>query len=62
MTMFHTPPKVPFPDLPPLVALRPAVLTSRLKVRHDEAAKRKIADTDGTRRRARQVAKENRLI
>ncbi|ESZ28912.1 hypothetical protein X734_07125 [Mesorhizobium sp. L2C084A000] len=38
------------------------VLSPRLTVRSDEAAKRRIADTDGTVRRARQVAETNRLI
>lgn len=36
--------------------------TPRLTVRNDEAARRRIADTDGTLRRMRQVAEENRLI
>ena len=62
MTMFNAPPKVPVPDLPPLAAIRPAVPSPRLKVRHDEAARRRIADTDGTKRRAQQVAKDNRLL
>lgn len=38
------------------------VMSSRLTIRSDEAARRKIADTDGTVRRARQVAETNRLI
>lgn len=38
------------------------VITARLTIRSDEAARRKIADTDGTLRRARQVAETNRLI
>ena len=36
--------------------------TPRLTIRADEAARRKIADTDGMRRRKRQVAENNRLI
>ncbi|RWP69351.1 hypothetical protein [Mesorhizobium sp.] len=38
------------------------VVSARLTIRSDEAARRKIADTDGTLRRARQVAETNRLI
>lgn len=38
------------------------VKSARLTVRSDEAARRTIADTDGTVRRARQVAESNRLI
>ncbi|RWO61498.1 hypothetical protein [Mesorhizobium sp.] len=38
------------------------VVSARLTIRNDEAARRKIADTDGTLRRARQVAETNRLI
>lgn len=38
------------------------VMSARLTIRSDEAARRKIADTDGTVRRARQVAETNRLI
>ncbi|MBB6411713.1 hypothetical protein HNQ71_004401 [Mesorhizobium sangaii] len=38
------------------------ILSPRLTVRSDEAAKRRVADTDGTLRRARQVAETNRLI
>jgi hypothetical protein len=38
------------------------ILSPRLTVRSDEAAKRRVADTDGTLRRARQVAEANRLI
>ncbi|MFD1984892.1 hypothetical protein ACFSOZ_20360 [Mesorhizobium newzealandense] len=38
------------------------VKTARLTIRSDEAARRTIADTDGTLRRARQVAETNRLI
>jgi hypothetical protein len=34
----------------------------RLTIRSDEAARRKIADTDGTLRRERQLAENNRLI
>jgi len=38
------------------------VKSARLTIRSDEAARRMIADTDGTVRRARQVAENNRLI
>lgn len=40
----------------------PKVMSARLTIRSDEAARRKIADTDGTLRRARQLAESNRLI
>ncbi|GLS35584.1 hypothetical protein GCM10010869_11730 [Mesorhizobium tianshanense] len=44
-------------------AVAPAkVMSARLTIRSDEAARRRIADTDGTVRRARQVAEANRLI
>ncbi len=38
------------------------VKSARLTIRSDEAARRTIADTDGTVRRARQLAASNRLI
>ncbi|WP_214474999.1 hypothetical protein [Mesorhizobium sp. dw_380] len=38
------------------------VKSARLTIRSDEAARRMISDTDGTVRRARQVAENNRLI
>jgi hypothetical protein len=38
------------------------VMSARLTIRSDEAARRTIADTDGTVRRARQLAESNRLI
>jgi hypothetical protein len=38
------------------------VKSARLTIRSDEAARRAISDTDGTMRRARQVAEANRLI
>ncbi|QKC95376.1 hypothetical protein [Mesorhizobium sp. NZP2298] len=38
------------------------VKSARLTIRSDEAARRTIADTDGTVRRARQVAESNRLV
>ncbi|MET3581630.1 hypothetical protein ABID19_004681 [Mesorhizobium robiniae] len=38
------------------------VMSARLTIRSDEAARRKIADTDGTVRRARQLAETHRLI
>jgi hypothetical protein len=37
-------------------------MSARLTIRKDEAARRKLADTDGTVRRARQIAERNRLI
>ncbi|MER9896221.1 hypothetical protein NKJ40_30055 [Mesorhizobium sp. M0119] len=54
------------PDVP-TVAVSPVtkpikVLSPRLTIRSDEAARRRIADTDGTARRARQLAESNRLI
>ena len=44
------------------VAMPPNIKSARLTIRKDEAAKRRLADTDGTMRRARQVAERNRLI
>lgn len=41
---------------------QPMIKSARLTIRSDEAARRTIADTDGTVRRARQVAETNRLI
>ncbi|MER9950095.1 hypothetical protein [Mesorhizobium sp. M0047] len=38
------------------------ILSKRLTIRSDEATRRKSADTDGTVRRARQIAESNRLI
>jgi len=38
------------------------VKSARLTVRSDEAARRTIADTDGTLRRARHLAETHRLI
>jgi len=53
------------PDAPP-VAIKPIVrspkLSARLTIRKDEEARRKAADTDGTMRRARELAERNRLI
>ncbi|MBZ9840964.1 hypothetical protein LB529_01195 [Mesorhizobium sp. CA5] len=54
------------PETPP-AAIKPIVrssiiMSARLTVRKDEAARRKLADTDGTLRRARQIAERNRLI
>ena len=51
----------------PTVTIKPIVkfpkaMSARLTIRSDEAARRKIADTDGTLRRARQLAESNRLI
>lgn len=53
------------PDAPPVVILAVAsskITSARLKIRTDEAARRRIADTDGTLRRARELAERNRLI
>lgn len=41
---------------------QPMIVKSALTIRSDEAARRTISDTDGTVRRARQVAETNRLI
>ncbi|MBZ9822522.1 hypothetical protein [Mesorhizobium sp. CA4] len=38
------------------------IMSARLTIRTDEAARRRIADTDGTLRRAREVAERNRLL
>jgi len=45
------------PDSQPIIAK-----SARLTIRSDEAARRTISDTDGTARRARQIAENNRLI
>ena len=54
------------PDAPPAVVVaigKPSrILSARLTIRTDEAARRRIADTDGTLRRARELADRNRLI
>ncbi|RWM06937.1 MAG: hypothetical protein E5X80_08515 [Mesorhizobium sp.] len=54
------------PDAPPpvivVVAKSSRILSARLTIRTDEAARRRIADTDGTLRRARELAERNRLI
>ncbi|WP_217577826.1 hypothetical protein [Mesorhizobium sp. GbtcB19] len=53
------------PEVPAVikpVVMPPNIMSARLTIRKDEAAKRKLADTDGTLRRARQVAERNRLI
>jgi hypothetical protein len=54
------------PEAPP-IAIKLAVMSSkitsaRLTIRKDAAVRRKLADTDGTVRRARQVAERHRLI
>jgi hypothetical protein len=47
----------------PIAMAKSAVVKSaRLAIRSDEAARRTIADTDGTLRRARHLAETNRLI
>ncbi|RUW58409.1 hypothetical protein EOA16_27245 [Mesorhizobium sp. M7A.F.Ca.US.008.03.1.1] len=50
------------PIAKPLMAKPTDIQSPRLTVRSDEAVKRRIADTDGTVRRARHVAETNRLI
>ena len=54
------------PDAPPImivaVAKSSKIMSGRLMIRTDEAARRRIADTDGTLRRARELAERNRLI
>ena len=54
------------PDAPPAVLVAVAklskILSARLTIRTDEAARRRVADTDGTVRRARELAQRNRLI
>ncbi|RAZ80074.1 hypothetical protein [Mesorhizobium atlanticum] len=54
------------PDAPPVVvaaAIKSSkIMSARLTIRTDEAARRKVADTDGTLRRARELAQRNRLI
>ncbi|WP_036242321.1 hypothetical protein [Mesorhizobium sp. STM 4661] len=54
-------PDGPAVTIKPIVKF-PKVMSARLTIRSDEAARRKIADTDGTLRRARQLAETNRLI
>ncbi|RWA81756.1 hypothetical protein [Mesorhizobium sp.] len=53
-------------DAPPImivaVAKSSKIMSARLTIRKDEAARRRIADTDGTLRRARELAERNRLI
>jgi len=44
------------------IVLIPKAMSVRLTIRSDEAARRKIADTDGTQRRERRLAESNRLI
>jgi hypothetical protein len=54
------------PEAPPAVIVAVAkssrILSARLTIRTDEAARRRVADTDGTLRRARELAERNRLI
>ncbi|TPO02512.1 hypothetical protein [Mesorhizobium sp. B1-1-5] len=54
-------PETPSAVIKPIVRSS-TIMSARLTVRKDEAARRKLADTDGTLRRARQVAERNRLI
>jgi hypothetical protein len=59
----NTPLAAPLPiALDGFAKLPPVLGRARLTVRSDEAAKRKAADTDGTLRRARQLAENNRLL
>lgn len=58
---FMKTPDAPVVTVEPIVEAT-KVLSKRLTIRSDEAARRKIADTDGTVRRARQIAESNRLI
>lgn len=54
------------PNAPPIaivaVAKSSKIMSARLTVRTDEAARRRVADTDGTLRRARELVERNRLI
>lgn len=52
----------PGPVVTPPIAKPAVVKSARLTIRSDEAARRTIADTDGTLRRARHLAETNRLI
>ena len=54
-------PEAPPPAVKP-IARSSRIMSARLTIRKDEAAMRKLADTDGTMRRARQIAERNRLI
>ncbi|TPJ22749.1 hypothetical protein [Mesorhizobium sp. B2-7-2] len=54
-------PETPSAVIKPIVRSS-TIISARLTVRKDEAARRKLADTDGTLRRARQIAERNRLI
>ncbi|MGX9144284.1 hypothetical protein [Mesorhizobium sp. 128a] len=54
-------PDGPAATIAPVVAF-PKALSVRLTIRSDEAARRKVADTDGTLRRERQLVESNRLI
>lgn len=54
--IFTRRPTAPAPKSPPQ-PLKPAKLTAR----KDEAALRRLADSDGTRRRALQLMEDNRL-
>jgi hypothetical protein len=54
-------PEAPPPAVEPIVRSS-RIMSARLTIRKDEAAMRKLADTDGTMRRARQIAERNRLI
>ncbi|ESY22082.1 hypothetical protein NKH34_03100 [Mesorhizobium sp. M1148] len=58
---FMKTPDRPTATIEPIV-LFPKAISVRLTTRSDEAARRKIADTDGTQRRERRLAESNRLI
>lgn len=55
------PPEAPPAAMKPIVRSS-SIMSARLTIRKDEAARRKLADTDGTVRRERQIAERNRLI
>ena len=54
-------PQAPTATIEPIL-LFPKAMSVRLTIRSDEAARRKVADTDGTLRRERRLAESNRLI
>ena len=60
MRFMKTPDAPPVPVMPIIKSSK--TLSTRLTIRKDEAARRKVADTDGAMRRDRQLAERNRLI
>jgi hypothetical protein len=60
MILFRKKPTTVESDQAPLLSAMPAQRPEPVEV--SEAARRKKADTDGTRRRARQTVDENRLL